>query len=64
MPDSRLELIFENGVKLSFPTDTEVIDWQWALNESGKDPYNGCIVGVFAPRDVQWSLLINCLSSS
>lgn len=54
LPDSSLELIFENGVTLLFPTDTEVVDWHWALNESGKYPYHGCIVGAFAQGDVQW----------
>ena len=54
LPDSSLELLFENGITLLFPTDTEVVDWHWALNESSKDPYHGCIVGAFAPGDVQW----------
>ena len=54
LPDSSLELIFENGVKLLFPTDTEIVDWHWALNESSKEPYHGCIVCAFASGDVQW----------
>ncbi len=53
LPDSSLELLFENGITLLFPTDTEVVDWHWALNESSKDPYHGCIVGAFAPGDVR-----------
>lgn len=57
LPDSSLELMFENGVKLLFPTNTEVVDWQWALNENANDPYLGCIVGVFAPGEAQ---LGNC----
>jgi hypothetical protein len=32
-------LSFENGVTLMFTTNTDVVDWQWALNENGKDPY-------------------------
>jgi len=51
--DSSLELSFENGVTLLFPTDTEIVDWQWALNENANDPYLGCIVGVFASGEVQ-----------
>lgn len=54
LADSSLELIFENGVKLSFPTDTEVVDWYWALNETGNGRYHGCIVGAFASGDVKW----------
>ncbi len=57
LPDSSLELTFENGVKLLLPTDTEVVDWQWALNENANDPYLGCIVGVFASGEAQ---LGNC----
>ena len=51
--DSWLELSFENGVKLHFPTDTEVVDWHWALNENGQDPYHDFIVGVLESGDVQ-----------
>lgn len=57
LPDSSLELTFENGVKLIFPTNTEVVDWQWALNENANDPCLGCIVGVFSSGEVQ---LGNC----
>ncbi|MBN1006962.1 hypothetical protein [Amphritea pacifica] len=53
LPDSSLELTFENGVKLLFPTNTEVVDWQWALNENANDPYLGCIVGVFESGEAQ-----------
>ncbi len=45
--DSSLELNFENGVKLTFTTDTEVVDWQWAINDEAQDPYLGCLLGVF-----------------
>ena len=55
--DSCLELSFENGVTLHFPTDTGVVDWQWALNENGQDPYHDFIVGVLESGNVQ---LGNC----
>ena len=51
--DSTLELVFENGVTLQFPTNTEIVDWHWAINEEGKDPYLGCVVGCFNPGEVQ-----------
>jgi hypothetical protein len=57
LSDSSLELTFDNGVKLIFPTNTEVVDWQWALNENANDPYLGCTVGVFASGEAQ---LGNC----
>ena len=51
--DSTLQLEFKNGVSLLFPTNTDIVDWQWAINEKGNDPYLGCIVGCFSPGEVQ-----------
>jgi hypothetical protein len=51
--DSTLDLVFENGVRLSFPTNTETVDWHWAINEKGNSPYESCIVGCFSPDEVQ-----------
>jgi len=53
MPDSSLELTFGNGVKLLFPTNTEAVDWQWAINENAHDPYVDFIVGVFESDEAQ-----------
>lgn len=52
-PDSTLELVFENGVTIQFPTTTEIVDWHWAINKEGNDPYLGCIVGCFNPGTVE-----------
>lgn len=52
LADATLECIFENGVKLQFTTDTEIVDWHWALNNEAKDPYAGCIIGCFNPGEV------------
>ena len=54
--DSTLELGFENGVRLSFPTNTEIVDWHWAISEEGHSPYESCIVGCFSPGEVQVAL--------
>lgn len=51
--DSSLQLAFENGVILIFPTNTDIVDWHWAINENGNDPYLGCIVGCFGSGEVQ-----------
>jgi len=51
--NSALTLVFENAVQLTFTTDTEVVDWQWVLNENGGDPYGGYIVGCFNSGEVQ-----------
>jgi hypothetical protein len=45
--DAALTLVFENGVTLQFPTNTEIVDWHWALNETGNSPYAGYIIGCF-----------------
>jgi hypothetical protein len=55
--DSSLELDFENGIKLLFTTDNEIVDWQWAINENGQDPYHSLIVGVLESGEAQ---LGNC----
>ena len=55
--DASLEVAFENGVNLLFPTDTEIVDWQWAINENAQDPYSGCIVGVLESGE---AVLGNC----
>ena len=49
MGNSSLALAFENGIKLLFPTDTDIVDWQWALTKSGGCPYDRSefIAGVF-----------------
>lgn len=53
--DSSLELAFENGVILQSPTDTDIVDWHWAINENGGDPYISHIICCFAPGEVQIS---------
>lgn len=30
---------FEQGTPLRILTNTEIVDWQWCINKSGKDPY-------------------------
>ncbi|ESP91528.1 MULTISPECIES: hypothetical protein [Pseudoalteromonas] len=51
--DLSLELSFENGVRLKFTTDTEIVDWQWAINENAQDPHIDCIVGVFEEGEIR-----------
>lgn len=51
--DSALILKFENEVKLILPTNTDIVDWQWALNKNGDDPYLGCIAGCFSTGEIQ-----------
>tara|TARA_Y100000782_G_C10155148_1_gene253272 strand:- start:55 stop:486 length:432 start_codon:yes stop_codon:yes gene_type:complete len=34
-----LTLDFENGSTMKILTNTNIVDWQWSINKSGKDPY-------------------------
>ena len=51
--DASLTLGFENGVRITLPTSTPVVDWHWAITEGRADPYSGCIIACFAPGEIQ-----------
>ena len=54
--DASLTLGFENGVCISLPTSTPIVDWHWAITEGSQDPYTGYIIACFAPGEVQGSI--------
>ena len=56
LADSSLLLKFSNNVVIRLPTDTPIVDWHWAITESGGDPYIGCHIACFAPGDIQSSM--------
>ena len=49
-----LVIEFENGGRLTVPTDANVVDWQWCLNTSGKDPYSDYFIACF------WTGKVEC----
>ena len=51
--DSSLTLGFENDIKITLPTNTDIVDWQWAINKNGGDPYQSFIVGCFNAGEVE-----------
>ena len=57
--DASLTLIFENGVNVTLPTSTPVVDWHWAITEGRADPYSGCLIACFAPGEIQGSIANN-----
>ena len=57
--DASLTLGFENGVRITLPTSTPVIDWHWAITEGREDPYSGCLIACFAPGEIQGSIANN-----
>lgn len=34
-----LTVTFEHGSTMKILTNTDIVDWQWCINKSGKDPY-------------------------
>jgi hypothetical protein len=35
---SNLKIEFESGNSITIPSNEDVVDWQWCINESGSDP--------------------------
>ena len=56
LADSSLLLTFSNNVAVRLLTDTPIVDWHWAITETGGDPYTGCFVACSAPGDIQGSM--------
>ena len=42
-----LTIEFEKESKLIIPSNVEIVDWQWCLNESGNSPYQDYLVACF-----------------
>ena len=38
--DGRLTLVFGGNRRIEFPTQTDIVDWQWSLGPSPRGPYN------------------------
>ena len=51
--DNSLTIEFEHGGRLILPSTVDIVDWQWALNEHGGDPYVDFIVGCFGKDDLE-----------
>lgn len=37
--NKNITIDFENGSTMNILTNTDIVDWQWCINKSGKDPY-------------------------
>jgi hypothetical protein len=42
-----LTIFFEDDTPLLIPTDEDIVDWQWCLNTTGRDPYQDYLVACF-----------------
>jgi len=52
--DGALTLFFDDSWHLHLPTHTQT-DWQWCLNESGKDPFTDAIVACYSSESIEIS---------
>jgi hypothetical protein len=44
---------FEKGSSLKILTNTDIVDWQWCINTSGKDPYLDCEIACFWAGEIK-----------
>ena len=51
--DSSLVLTFDKERELCFTTSTDIVDWQWCINESGKTPYEDLIVACLFSGEIE-----------
>ena len=51
--DCALIITFKNGEELNLATDTDIVDWHWALKRTLGDPYGEFIVGCFNQGEVE-----------
>lgn len=51
--DGALALFFDRGQQLVLTTTTDIVDWQWALNRNGGDPYRGFLVGCLWAGEIE-----------
>lgn len=42
-----LTIHFEDDSPLLIPTNVDIVDWQWSLNQTGADPYSDYLVACF-----------------
>jgi hypothetical protein len=47
-----LTIHFENDSELVIPTNEDIVDWQWCLNETSKDPYMDYLVAYFGEEEI------------
>jgi len=47
-----LGIQFEDGGELVIPVTESVVDWQWALNMTGKPPYSDYLVACFFEGEI------------
>lgn len=48
-----LTIEFEKGSSMKILTNTEIVDWQWCLNQSGKNPYEDYEVACFYAGEIK-----------
>ena len=49
-----LTIEFEKGSSLKILTNTDIVDWQWCINTSGKDPYIDYDIACFWAGEIKY----------
>jgi hypothetical protein len=44
---------FEGDSELLIPANVDIVDWQWCLNTTGKDPYANFLVACFFAGEIE-----------
>ncbi|TCI84580.1 hypothetical protein [Tenacibaculum sp. M341] len=44
---------FKNGSELRVLTNTDIVDWQWCINKSGKNPYTDFEIACFWKGEIK-----------
>ncbi len=47
-----LTIEFEMDGRLILPSNADIVDWQWCLNESGSSPYRDYLVACFCKGEI------------
>ena len=47
-----LTIYFENDSELVIPSNEDIVDWQWCLNKTGKDPYMDYLLACFGEGEI------------
>ncbi|EAS20138.1 hypothetical protein BBFL7_02538 [Flavobacteria bacterium BBFL7] len=51
---SEITICFNNGSDLVIKTNESIVDWQWCINKTGKDPYDhNSLLACFWPGEIE-----------
>ncbi|MBD1261793.1 hypothetical protein HZY62_14400 [Maribacter polysiphoniae] len=51
--NKNITIDFENGSTMNILTNSDIVDWQWCINKSGKDPYRDNEIACFWAGEIK-----------